>query len=76
MQTTIDKAGRLVIPKALRVQVGMASGTVEVFVDGAGIRIESVASGGVVDKDGILMLAEGFDMSPEELREFRLADQR
>ena len=54
----------------------MAPGTVEVFVDGAGIKIEPVASGGVIDKDGILMLAEGFDMSPEDLREFRLADQR
>jgi hypothetical protein len=53
----------------------MAAGDVEVFVEGAGIRIEPVASGGVVDQDGILMLAEGFDMSPEELREFRLADQ-
>ena len=64
------------MPKALRDQVGMAAGEVEVFVEGAGIRIEPVASGGVVDQDGILMLAEGFDMSPEELREFRLADQR
>jgi AbrB family looped-hinge helix DNA binding protein len=76
MRATIDKAGRLVVPKALRDQVGMAAGDVEVFVEGAGIRIEPVASGGVVDQDGILMLAEGFDMSPEELREFRLADQR
>ena len=54
----------------------MVEGEVEVFADGAGIRIEPVASGGVIDKDGILMLAQGFDMSPEELREFRLADQR
>ena len=76
MRTTIDKAGRLVVPKALREQVGMVEGEVEVFADGAGIRIEPVASGGVIDKDGILMLAQGFDMSPEELREFRLADQR
>jgi AbrB family looped-hinge helix DNA binding protein len=76
MRTTIDKAGRLVVPKALRDQVGMAPGTVEVFVDGTGIRIEPLASGGVVEKDGILMLAKGFDMSPEQLREFRLADQR
>ena len=64
------------MPKALREQVGMVEGEVEVFADGAGIRIEPVASGGVIDKDGILMLAQGFDMSPEELREFRLADQR
>jgi uridine kinase len=40
------------------------------------IRIEPVASGGVVEKDGILMLTEGYDMSPEELRKFRLANQR
>ncbi len=54
----------------------MAPGDVEVFIDGAGIRIEPIATGGLVEKDGILMLAKGFDMSPEELREFRLADQR
>ena len=40
----------------------------DVVVDGS-----ASTSGGLVEKDGILMLAHGFDMSPEELREFRLA---
>ena len=43
MRTTIDKAGRVVIPKPLREQVGLAEGEVELVVDGAGVRIEPVA---------------------------------
>jgi AbrB family looped-hinge helix DNA binding protein len=38
MRTTIDEAGRLVIPKALRDVVGLRLGEVEVRVDGAGPR--------------------------------------
>lgn len=35
MRTTTDKAGRLVIPKSLRDQSGIAAGEVEIFLDGA-----------------------------------------
>lgn len=40
---TIDKAGRLVIPKPLRERVGLTPGEVEVFAEGSGLRVEPVA---------------------------------
>lgn len=60
MRTTIDKAGRLVIPRALRHRVGLGSGgEVEVEVDGASIRIEAVAGSGLREKDGLLVIPAG-----------------
>lgn len=42
MLTTIDSAGRVVIPKSLREQAGLTPGSeVRVEIDGAGIRIEA-----------------------------------
>ena len=47
MRTTIDKAGRLVIPRPLRDRVGLAGGgEVELELDGAAIRIEPVGGSG------------------------------
>ena len=43
MLTTIDKAGRLVIPKQLRDHIGLLPDEVEVMVDGAGLRVEPLA---------------------------------
>jgi AbrB family looped-hinge helix DNA binding protein len=44
MRTTIDKAGRLVVPRALRDRIGLADGgEVEIELDGAGVRIEPVS---------------------------------
>ena len=44
MRTTIDKAGRLVIPRSLRERIGLGDGgVVELELDGAGVRIEPVA---------------------------------
>lgn len=77
MRTTIDKAGRLVIPKSLREQSGIISGEVEITLDGAAIRIESVAAQELVEEDGLLLLPSGgpeFDV--DAVRELRLADQR
>lgn len=77
MRTTIDKAGRLVIPKALRDQVGITAGEVEISVDGAAIRIESVAADELVEADGLLLLpAGGPELDEDAVRELRLADQR
>jgi AbrB family looped-hinge helix DNA binding protein len=46
MRTTIDKAGRLVIPAAVRERAGLTPGTeLEISVDEFGIRIERVAKG-------------------------------
>jgi AbrB family looped-hinge helix DNA binding protein len=57
MRTTIDKAGRLVIPRALRARIGLATGgEVEVALDGAGIRIEPLTSGELRETGGLLVI--------------------
>jgi AbrB family looped-hinge helix DNA binding protein len=44
MRTTIDKAGRVVIPAPVRERAGFAPGTpLEITVDDLGIRLERVA---------------------------------
>lgn len=77
MRPTVDKAARLVLPKALPDQVGIVAGEVEVVADGSGLRVEPIGFATLVEIDGRLMLPHGgVQMSDEELREFRLADQR
>jgi hypothetical protein len=77
MRTTIDRAGRLVVPKTLRDQLGLTAGEVEIFVDGAAIRIESVAADQLVESDGLLLLPSGGpELDQDAVRELRLADQR
>jgi AbrB family looped-hinge helix DNA binding protein len=77
MRTTIDRAGRLVIPKSLREQAGIAAGEVEISLDGAAIRIESVAADNLVEEDGLLLLPSGGpELDADAVRELRLADQR
>jgi AbrB family looped-hinge helix DNA binding protein len=77
MQATIDKAGRLVIPKALRDRLGLQPGKVEVFPDGAGLRVEPVAADDVEERDGRLVVpASGAEIDDEMIRALRDADQR
>jgi AbrB family looped-hinge helix DNA binding protein len=46
MRTTIDKAGRVVIPAGIRDRAGLTAGSeVEITADDLGIRIERVAAG-------------------------------
>lgn len=46
MKTTIDKAGRVVIPASVRERVGLGPGTtLEISIDEFGIRLERVAPG-------------------------------
>lgn len=46
MRTTIDKAGRVVIPSAVRDRAGFTAGTtLELSVDEFGVRLERVAAG-------------------------------
>ena len=76
MMTSIDSAGRLVIPKALREMVGLVAGPVEITAVGATLVIEP-PSAGLVEKDGHLFLpSSGRSMTVDEIRELRLADQR
>lgn len=77
MRTTIDRSGRLVIPKALREQSGITAGEVEISLDGAAVRIESVAADDLVEEDGLLLLPVGGpELGTDAVRELRLADQR
>jgi AbrB family looped-hinge helix DNA binding protein len=46
MRTTIDKAGRLVIPAPIRERAGLNPGTViEISLDDTGVRLERIAEG-------------------------------
>jgi AbrB family looped-hinge helix DNA binding protein len=46
MRTTIDKAGRVVIPAAVRDRAGLTPGTaLEITIDDFGVRLERVAAG-------------------------------
>ncbi len=77
MRTTIDKAGRVVIPKSLRDKAGIVAGEVEISLVGAVIRIEGVTADTVVEADGLLLLpAGGPELDADAVRELRLADQR
>jgi AbrB family looped-hinge helix DNA binding protein len=77
MHATIDKAGRLVLPKALRDQVGLRPGEVNVFVDGTGLRVEPIAADALEERDGRLVVApSGTGIDAETVRTLRDADQR
>jgi len=58
MRATIDKAGRVVIPAALRERAGLKPGTeLEVTEDESGIRIERIADGPRLAKIGRRLVA-------------------
>lgn len=59
MRVTIDMAGRLVIPKPLRDEVGIAAGEVDVTVDGAALKIEAPAGDDLEERDGRLIIPAG-----------------
>jgi AbrB family looped-hinge helix DNA binding protein len=59
MRSTIDKAGRVVIPASLRERVGLTPGTaLEVTADELGIRIERVAPGPKLVRIGKRLVAK------------------
>jgi AbrB family looped-hinge helix DNA binding protein len=58
MRTTIDKAGRVVIPAAIRERAGFIPGAeLEVVEDEVGIRLERVAPGPKLVKVGRRLVA-------------------
>jgi AbrB family looped-hinge helix DNA binding protein len=71
MRTTIDKAGRLVIPRSLRNRIGLANGgDVELELDGAGIRIAAVAGAELREEGGLLVIpAVGIPIDEAATRE-------
>lgn len=77
MRTTIDRAGRLVVPKVLRDRLGLRPGEVELSIDGAGLRVDPVAGDELVERDGLLMIPpSGSVVTAEEVRSLRESDQR
>jgi AbrB family looped-hinge helix DNA binding protein len=78
MRTTIDSAGRIVIPRQLRECVGLvAPAQVDVEVDGASIRIAPVPGEGFVEEEGILVIpSTGVRITNESILELRDADRR
>ena len=76
MKATIDKAGRLVIPKSLRDRMGLRPGPVEVHADGAGIRVESLAAESLDERRGRLVIpASGAAIDDDDVRSLRDGDQ-
>lgn len=58
MRTTIDKAGRVVIPAPIRERAGLSPGSeLEVSVDELGLRLERVAAGPRLVKVGRRLVA-------------------
>jgi AbrB family looped-hinge helix DNA binding protein len=58
MKTTIDKAGRVVIPAAVRERAGLSPGAeLEIIEDELGIRLERVAAGPRLVKVGKRLVA-------------------
>ena len=78
MQATIYKAGRLVIPKQLRDQVGLRPGKVEVSAHGTGLHVEPLmGEDSLAERDGRLVIpAAGHQINDDLVRSLRDAGQR
>lgn len=76
MLVTIDRVGRIVIPKALRVALGITPDTkLELIPDGSGLRIEPVRGNprAVQISDGLPILGkvEGAVLTDDDVRRLR-----
>lgn len=77
MRATIDKAGRLVIPKPLRDRLGLRPGEVELTAEGAALRVEAVTDDVVEQRgDRLVIPPSGEPVTAEDVSELRRADQR
>jgi AbrB family looped-hinge helix DNA binding protein len=77
MRATIDKAGRLVIPKQLRDYLGIRPGEVEVTTDGTSLRVEPLAGDSLEERAGRLVIpAVGAQIDEELVRSLRDGGQR
>ena len=77
MKATIDKAGRLVIPKALRDSLGIRPGVVDVRADGTGLRVDVPADESLDENGGRLVIpASGTSIDDDLVRSLRDAGQK
>jgi AbrB family looped-hinge helix DNA binding protein len=77
MKATIDKAGRLVIPRPLRDRIGLASGgAVEIELDGAGLRIRPLTGSELREVGRLLVIPRtGASIDDAVVRELIDADR-
>jgi AbrB family looped-hinge helix DNA binding protein len=77
MKTTMDRAGRLVIPRALRDRIGLGDGgEVEIELDGAAVRVAPVAGSDVREKAGLLVIpSTGEPITADGIRDLIDADR-
>lgn len=74
MRTTIDRVGRIVVPKSLRDEIGLAVGPVDVYVEGTRIVVEPIPAEGFVERDGMTLIpASGESVNGDMVRD--LLDQ-
>jgi len=81
MLVSIDRAGRVVIPKELRERLGLeADAQFELDAEGDSLRLTPVRRPGrrVVDVDGwpVIEAVEGMKITDADVRRWRDADQR
>ncbi|EID15832.1 hypothetical protein MXEN_05135 [Mycobacterium xenopi RIVM700367] len=81
MNVTVDRLGRLVIPKALRVALGITPDTqLELIPDGSGLRIEPIQRHArpIEMQDGLPVLGrvEGAVLTDDDVRRLRDDIQR
>jgi len=77
VKATIDKAGRLVIPKALRDRLGLHPGQVEVTADGSALMVEPILVEGLERRSGRLVIpGSGETVDDDLVRALRDADRR
>jgi AbrB family looped-hinge helix DNA binding protein len=77
MRATMDKAGRLVIPKPLRDQLGLRPGEVELTADGAALRLVPVHDDTLAEAGGRLVIPpSGATIDDDLVRALRDADRR
>ncbi len=77
MKVTLDKAGRLVISRPLREHIGLAGGgTVEIDIDGSGLRIRPVAGSRLGEEGDLLVIPRtGASIDDTHVRELIDADR-
>lgn len=80
MRTTIDAAGRVVVPKELRERVGLGPGDeIEITAHGGGLHLEPATYGGrIEEQDGHWVIVGSTDrpVSDADVRRIRDAERR